>query len=63
MARVISAIVYIIVFLPIWFVRKVTGGSRFGRQFHRAPTAWDRMIAPTHQPEPAASSHTATQGG
>ena len=60
MARVISAIVYILVFLPIWFVRKVTGGSRFGRKFHRGPSAWDRTITPAHQPETAASQDEVT---
>jgi hypothetical protein len=63
MARLLSAIVYILVFLPIWLVRRATGASRFGRLLHRAPSAWDRTIAPASLPRPQVRPRTAAQGG
>ncbi|MGP9819423.1 hypothetical protein ACTZWW_05370 [Salinarimonas sp. NSM] len=37
-------LLYVVVLLPIWAVRRITGGSRFGRRFHAAPSAWDRPV-------------------
>lgn len=42
MARLLSALVYLLVFLPIWLFRNLTGTSRFGRRLHASPSAWDR---------------------
>jgi hypothetical protein len=46
MARVLSAIVYMLVFVPISAVRGISGWSRFGWRLHRAPTAWDKRLPP-----------------
>lgn len=53
MYRILGVVLYILVFLPIWMFRKVLGGSRFGRLYHRAPSAWDRLAAPAGPPEAA----------
>ena len=37
-------LLYVVVLLPIWAARRITGGSRFGRRFHAAPSAWDRPV-------------------
>lgn len=42
MSRLLSALVYVFVFLPIWLFRNLTGTSRFGRRIHASPSAWDR---------------------
>lgn len=47
MLNILSAFAYIFLLLPVWAVRKATGTSRFGRRFHRAPTAWDRPASRT----------------
>lgn len=45
MLRFICAIAYILIFLPIWALRRVTGGTRFGPRFHKGRSAWDRPVA------------------
>lgn len=64
MASLLSALVYVFVFIPIWFVHKVTGTSRFERQFHHHASAWDRPVSPARRPQPQPSPpRTAVQGG
>ncbi|WP_372425815.1 hypothetical protein [Salinarimonas chemoclinalis] len=44
MRQALCILLYVFVLLPIWAVRRITGGSRFGRRFHAAPSAWDRPV-------------------
>ncbi|MCH9271756.1 MFS transporter [Pantoea ananatis] len=44
MLQVFSISIYLVIFIPIWVLRKVTGFSRFGRRFHLQPSAWDRPV-------------------
>ncbi|WP_043538932.1 hypothetical protein [Salinarimonas rosea] len=44
MLHSLCLLLYVLVLLPIWAVRRLTGGSRFGRRFHAAPSAWDRPV-------------------
>lgn len=47
MLRALSAAAYLILFLPVWAVRRAFGLSRFGRRFHRGRSAWDLPPPPT----------------
>jgi hypothetical protein len=58
--RLLSLGIYVLVFLPIWTVVRITGVTRFGRRFHRRRTTWERPVssrsaleAPTVQPSPS----------
>ncbi len=44
MAKIISAVLYIMVFIPVWFVRRAFGIGRYERVFHNGVTAWDLPI-------------------
>jgi FPC/CPF motif-containing protein YcgG len=52
MARILSMIAFVLLLLPVWLFRKVTGTSRFERRFHRAASAWDLPYVP----KPAAAA-------
>jgi hypothetical protein len=39
--RILCAMAYVLLLLPLWGLRRATGGSRFGRRFHRGASAWD----------------------
>ncbi len=56
--KLLSAVLYILVLLPIWLMRKITGRSRFGRRLHLAPTSWDRLVVPK-SPSPLSSEQRA----
>lgn len=44
MKQAACILLYLVVLLPIWAWRKLTGTSRFERRFHAAPSAWDRPV-------------------
>lgn len=67
MARLLSALVYLLVFLPIWLFRSLTGTSRFGRRIHATASAWDRprlpaRVTPAVVPQPSPLSQESNQG-
>ncbi|MGW6128959.1 hypothetical protein ACWFNE_02910 [Cellulomonas sp. NPDC055163] len=39
--RLAAAAVFLAVFVPISWVRRVRASSRFGTRYHQAPSAWD----------------------
>jgi hypothetical protein len=39
--KVLSAIIYIIVFIPVWLLRKLSNTGRFGSRFHQQASTWD----------------------
>jgi hypothetical protein len=41
MHRVTASLIYSLVLLPVWAWRRLTGGSRFGRSFHKRQSTWD----------------------
>lgn len=41
MLRVMTFLLYSLVFIPVWAWRRLTGGSRFGRRFHARNSTWD----------------------
>jgi hypothetical protein len=43
---------YVLVFLPIWAFRTITGTSRFGRRFHESASAWDRPLVRSNRTSP-----------
>lgn len=55
MLKALSVVTYIIIFLPIWAVRRLTGKSRFGRSFHNGPSAWDLNIRWADDARPSTS--------
>jgi hypothetical protein len=68
MARLLSALVYLLVFLPIWLFRGLTGTSRFGRRIHATASAWDRprtlpeRVSPAVVPQASPLSQGSKQG-
>lgn len=42
--KIISAILYILIFIPLWAIRYAFGISRFGPRFHNKESVWDIPI-------------------
>ena len=51
MIKAFSAILYILVFVPIWCLRRTFGFSRFECAFHKGATAWDLPVGINVSPE------------
>ena len=51
--KFLSLLLYVVVFLPVWAVIRLTGATRFGRRFHQRASTWDRPVgAPRTTPTP-----------
>lgn len=40
--RTLLYLLYLLLFVPIGWARRISNQSRFNPSFHRAPTSWDR---------------------
>lgn len=43
--KLLAAILYILIFIPLWAVRYAFDSSRFGSRFHNKESVWDVPIA------------------
>ncbi|MEV4756230.1 hypothetical protein AB0J86_14110 [Micromonospora sp. NPDC049559] len=44
--RLLAALLFVTVLVPVSWFRRLTGSSRFGRRFHRSASAWDLGAVP-----------------
>lgn len=43
--QALSWLLFLVVLIPVSWTRRLRQSSRFGRKFHRAPSAWDLPLA------------------
>lgn len=44
MYNIISHVIYIMILLPVWIFRRLTGLSRFEGRFHARNSSWDKKV-------------------
>jgi hypothetical protein len=58
--KTLSAIIYIIVFIPVWLLRKLSNTGRFGSRFHQQASTWDLPVSGTSKSRTQSNETLAT---